>query len=136
MKIDLGTVQINQLSGDPNQLWTMPTFAGYPQIDLGGAVMTTPLPGRPFSQPLSPTAPPMPAPYPTTGAATAPMSMPTATSAASTPTTYQAAPAYYAAAAISRERPTGERDARCLYETASILGRLFLFRCDDARARP
>ena len=40
MKIDLGTVQINQLAGDPNQLWAMPTFAGYPQIDLGGAVMT------------------------------------------------------------------------------------------------
>jgi hypothetical protein len=105
MKIDLGTVQINQLSGDPNQLWTMPTFAGYPQIDLGGAVMTTPLPGRPFRQPLSPTASPMPAPYPTTGAATAPMSMPTATSAASTPTNYQAAPAYYAAPPSAASAP-------------------------------
>ena len=102
MKIDLGTVQINQLSGDPNQLWTMPTFAGYPQIDLGGAVMTTPLPGRPFSQPLSPTAPPMPAPYPTTGAATAPTSMPTALPAANTSNAYQAARRVYAAAAFSR----------------------------------
>ena len=48
MKIDLGTVQINQLAGDPQQLWTMPTFDGYPQYDLGGAVPNTPLPGRPI----------------------------------------------------------------------------------------
>ena len=43
MKIDLGTVQINQLAADPAQLWTMPTLAGYPQVDLGGAVMSTPI---------------------------------------------------------------------------------------------
>jgi hypothetical protein len=106
MKIDLGTVQINQLAGDPNQLWTMPTFAGYPQIDLGGAVPNTPLPGRPFSQPLSPIAPPpnMPMPYPTTttsapaamnGAPTA-MSVNPAMNAGNPATvTYPTAPAYY-----------------------------------------
>jgi hypothetical protein len=86
MKIDLGSVQINQLAGDPNQLWTMPVFAGYPQIDLGGAVMTTPVPGRPFSQPLSPLGPPAATPYPTTGAATSPPSAsPFASSAYSQP---------------------------------------------------
>jgi hypothetical protein len=42
-KIDLGAVQINQLAGDRQQLWTLPT--GYPQYDLGGAVPGTPLPG-------------------------------------------------------------------------------------------
>ena len=47
MKIDLGAVQINQLAGDPNQLWAMPALTGYPQYDLGGALPGTPLPGRP-----------------------------------------------------------------------------------------
>jgi hypothetical protein len=96
MKIDLGTVQINQLAGDPVQLWTMPTFAGYPQYDLGGAAPNTPLPGRPFSQPLSPTAPPTPMPYPTTGATTILPSAPQANSVGNPPTSYPAAPAYYA----------------------------------------
>jgi hypothetical protein len=106
MKIDLGAVQINQLAGDPNQLWTIPTFAGYPQYDLGGAVPNTPVPGRPFSQPLSPLGPPatmsMPAPYPTTGAAVTPASVPPPTNASitnglnSTPTTYPVTPASYA----------------------------------------
>jgi hypothetical protein len=44
-KIDLGNVQINQLAGDRQQLWTLPTFEGYPQYDLGGAAPGTPLPG-------------------------------------------------------------------------------------------
>ena len=44
-KIDLGAVQINQLAGDRQQLWTLPTFEGYPQYDLGGAAPGTPLPG-------------------------------------------------------------------------------------------
>jgi hypothetical protein len=50
MKINLGVVQINQLSGDRGQLWTLPTFEGYPQYDLGGAVPGTPLPGAPAAQ--------------------------------------------------------------------------------------
>jgi hypothetical protein len=44
-KIDLGAVQINQLAGDRQQLWTLPTFEGYQQYDLGGAIPGTPLPG-------------------------------------------------------------------------------------------
>ncbi len=47
MTINLGTVQINQLTADRQQLWTMPTFEGYPQYNLGGAVPGTPLPGQP-----------------------------------------------------------------------------------------
>jgi hypothetical protein len=58
-KIDLGAVQINQLTGDRQQLWTLPTFEGYPQYDLGGAVPGTPLPG----------AAAMRTPYPVTPAA-------------------------------------------------------------------
>jgi hypothetical protein len=51
-KIDLGAVAINQLPGEPQQLWSMPTMIGYPQYDLGGAVPGTPLPGRmPATQP-------------------------------------------------------------------------------------
>ena len=50
LKIDMGTVQINQLSGDPNQLWAMPAFDGYQKYDLGGAVPNTQLPGRPTAQ--------------------------------------------------------------------------------------
>lgn len=47
LTINLGTVQINQLQGDRAQLWTMPAFDGYQQIDLGNAVPGTPLPGQP-----------------------------------------------------------------------------------------
>jgi hypothetical protein len=50
MKIDLGAVQINQLAGDPQQLWSMPAMPGYPRYDLGGALPGTPLPGRPPGQ--------------------------------------------------------------------------------------
>jgi hypothetical protein len=44
-KIELGGVQVNQLTGDRRQLWALPTFEGYPQYDLGGAAPGTPLPG-------------------------------------------------------------------------------------------
>jgi hypothetical protein len=64
LKIDMGRVQINQLSGDPAQLWSMPAFDGYQKIDLGGAVPNTPLPGRPAAQyPPPPAAPVVPAAY-------------------------------------------------------------------------
>lgn len=53
MKINLGAVQINQLAADNGQLWTLPTFDGYPQYDLGGAVTGTPIPGRVTSQPAA-----------------------------------------------------------------------------------
>ncbi len=67
MKINLGAVQINQLAADRGQLWTMPTFEGYPQYDLGGAAPGTPLPGRPTAQSLPGTVVPTSFPnYPTT----------------------------------------------------------------------
>ena len=49
LKIDMGRVVINQLAGDPVQLWTMPAFDGYQKVDLGGAMPNTPLPGRPMA---------------------------------------------------------------------------------------
>ena len=35
MRIDLGNVQINRLSGDPAALWTMPSYPGAPLVDMG-----------------------------------------------------------------------------------------------------
>jgi hypothetical protein len=67
MRINLGAVQINQLQGDRAQLWTLPTFEGYPQYDLGGAVPGTPMPGSVSSQPKSGGVVPASYPnYPTT----------------------------------------------------------------------
>jgi len=34
MIIDLGNVQINRLIGNPGELWALPNYQGYPQIDL------------------------------------------------------------------------------------------------------
>ncbi len=35
MRIDLGNLQINRpLEGDPNQLWAMPCYQGFPPVDL------------------------------------------------------------------------------------------------------
>jgi hypothetical protein len=53
LAINLGTMQINQLQGDRTQLWTLPTFEGYPQYDLGGAAPGTPLPGQTAPQSIS-----------------------------------------------------------------------------------
>jgi len=53
MTINLGNVQINQLSADRQQLWALPTFDGYPQYDLGGAMPGTPLPGSATNQPAT-----------------------------------------------------------------------------------
>jgi hypothetical protein len=53
LKIDMGSVQINQLAGDPNQLWSMPAFPGYPQYDLGGAFPSAPSPSSAEAQPTS-----------------------------------------------------------------------------------
>jgi hypothetical protein len=74
LRINLGNVRINQLSADRAQLWTMPTFDGSPQYDLGGAAVGTPLPGQGVTRPLLNTpgpnaySPPQPAPYPITPA--------------------------------------------------------------------
>lgn len=63
LRISLGAVQINQLSADPAQLWSMPKFDGYQQFDLGGAALGTPLPGQgPATPPLSANI--VPAAYP------------------------------------------------------------------------
>jgi len=75
MKINLGTMQINQLTADRQQLWTLPTFEGYPQYDLGGAAPGTPVPGRVTSQPVGGTVVPASYPaYPTTPYPVAPAS--------------------------------------------------------------
>ncbi len=34
MRLDLGKVRINQPVGDPQQLWAMPSYQGYPPVDL------------------------------------------------------------------------------------------------------
>ena len=68
LKIDLGAMQINQLNGDRQQLWTLPAFEGYPQYDLGGAVPGTPVPGRLTAPPPPDGVTPAGYPaYPTTG---------------------------------------------------------------------
>jgi hypothetical protein len=60
MRINLGVVQINQLQNDRSQLWTLPTFDGYPRYDLSGAGPGTPMPGdappRAISTSVIPTA--------------------------------------------------------------------------------
>jgi hypothetical protein len=67
LRINLGVVQINQLMGDRQQLWTMPTFEGYQQHDLSGAGAGMPVPGRVTSQPVNGTVVPASYPaYPTT----------------------------------------------------------------------
>ena len=44
MRIDLGAVQVNQLQGNPAELWTLPSYPGYPLVDLGN-------PGVPYYPP-------------------------------------------------------------------------------------
>ena len=34
MRIDLGNVEINRLSGDPAALWSMPSYPGAPLVDM------------------------------------------------------------------------------------------------------
>jgi hypothetical protein len=53
VQIDVQTYAINQLYGDPAQLWTMPAFPGYPLIDLGDARLQSAPPGPP-PQPAGP----------------------------------------------------------------------------------
>jgi len=35
MRVDLGTVQVNQLQGNPAELWSRPNYPGWPLVDLG-----------------------------------------------------------------------------------------------------
>lgn len=66
LRINLGIMQINPALGQ--QLWTLPTYDGSPQYDLGGAVPGTPLPGQsPAPPPISSSVIPSAyAGYPTT----------------------------------------------------------------------
>jgi hypothetical protein len=77
LKINLGNVQINQLSADPAQLWNMPTFDGAPQYNLGGAPAGSPLPGRGAIHPLNTGIVPASYPaYPTTSYPVTPAAIP------------------------------------------------------------
>ena len=38
MRLDLSNVQINQLAANPAELWSMPSYPGYPAVDLLCAV--------------------------------------------------------------------------------------------------
>jgi hypothetical protein len=68
LKINLGYVQVNQLSAERQQLFALPTFDGYPQYDLGGAVPGTPVPGSPAAGgPPTGVVPAGYTTYPTTG---------------------------------------------------------------------
>ncbi len=76
-KINMGAAQINQLSVDRTQLFTMPTFTGYQQFNLGGAPAGTPLPGQAASRPLLDAVMPASYPaYPNTGYPVTPASGP------------------------------------------------------------
>jgi hypothetical protein len=63
--LDVESYAINQLYGDPAQLWAMPTYEGYPLVDLGDpSVQSTSPHTRP--SPMYPPGTPGPG-YPATG---------------------------------------------------------------------
>ncbi len=85
LKINLGTVQINQLTADRAQLWTMPAFDGTPRYDLGGAAVGTPLPGQTTSQSIFNGVVPASYPaYPSTSYPVTPASIPSPPAASPT----------------------------------------------------
>ena len=46
MRIDLGAAEVNQLQGNPAELWSLPRYPGYPLVDLGNPSMPSyPPPG-------------------------------------------------------------------------------------------
>ena len=58
LRVSVETYAVNQLYSDPAQLWAMPAFEGYPQIDLAAAPPQSPLlPAGPPAYP-APAAPP------------------------------------------------------------------------------
>ncbi len=91
LKIDLGTVQINQLVGNPQQLWAMPTFEGYAQYDLSGAVPGTPLPGVPSTGSYAPTPAPPATSYVPAPAAALPTAPTVRSTSSLSPVTFRAA---------------------------------------------
>ena len=58
VRIDVQNYTVNQLYGDPNQLWTMPAFTGYTMIDLGTPAASPPPAGMPPNPQAPATAPP------------------------------------------------------------------------------
>ena len=58
LRINVQTYAVNQLYADPAQLWAMPAFEGYPQIDLAAAApQSLPSPSAPPAYP-APAVPP------------------------------------------------------------------------------
>jgi len=47
VRIDLGKVEVNRLSGDPGELWTMPTYQGAPLVDVCDPSLPFPTSMRP-----------------------------------------------------------------------------------------
>jgi hypothetical protein len=47
LTVELGNVLINQLPGDPSQVFALPTFPGYPHRDLSGAYSQSGMSGMP-----------------------------------------------------------------------------------------
>jgi hypothetical protein len=43
MRIDLGNIEINRLSGDPAQLWTMPNYPNAPLVDMADPSFQPPM---------------------------------------------------------------------------------------------
>jgi hypothetical protein len=85
MTINLGVVQINQITANSGQLWTLPTYPGAQAVDLGNAVPGTPLPGATAPSPLSGIVPTSFPSYPTTPYPVTPAyAPPTGTSSAAT----------------------------------------------------
>jgi len=59
MRVDLGAVQVNELQGDPAELWTMPTYPGSKWVDLADPNrLYGPPPDRSYTWGPGPTAGP------------------------------------------------------------------------------
>jgi hypothetical protein len=52
MRIDLGNVEINRLSGDAAALWTIPTYPDTPLVDIGDPNFRPPAVGSPAPVPM------------------------------------------------------------------------------------
>ncbi len=65
LRISVDTYAVNQMYGDPAQLWAMPAFEGYPLIDLAAGAPQMPPP--PTSAPGSPGPAAPPNGFPQTG---------------------------------------------------------------------
>jgi hypothetical protein len=57
MRLDLGNVQINRLSGDSSALWSMPSYPGSPLVDLAAPGVPGPVGQMPATAAMGPQAP-------------------------------------------------------------------------------